>query len=160
MAQTLKEQILAILPKLSKDDLAAVHLMAGHLLGAATGGSNDGAGTVGQAVFNALSAALGLPISYQSFNLTSAAKQYDKKLPELLKFLNGSFEGWDKNKVTQEAFLRMLFGLLADDLKEREVTPSIGIMISNMSRMPEVFDSSFPLYRESGLGKVILKKFQ
>lgn len=156
----LKESIFGALPKLSRDDLVAVHLMAGHLLGAATAPIDEGAGTANQAIFNALVAALGLPLAYSSFNLTSSAKLFEKKLPSLIEFLNVNFKGWDAKKVTQLAFLRMLFGLLVDDLKEREVTPSMGILISNMGRIPEVFDNAFPFYRESGLGKVILKKFQ
>jgi len=160
MALTLKEQILSLLPKLARDDLAAIHLMAGHLLGAATVAPEAEADTVGQGIFDALVAALGLPLAYSSFTLTTSAKTFDKKVPGLVKFLNTSFPGWDAKKVSEQAFLRMLFGLLVDDLKEREVTPTLGILIANISRVPEVFDNSFPMYLESGLGKVILKKFQ
>lgn len=154
-----KDQILGALPTLSKADLISVHAVAGQLLGAAGATPQSGTGQTAQ-IFDALAGALCLTVPYTSFDVTSTARKFDAQLPDLTVFLNVQFSGWDKNKLTQLAFLKMLFGLLADDLKGRGVAPTLGIMVVNLRRLPEVFDNAFPGYREAGLGKMILKNFQ
>lgn len=153
-----KSDILGALPKLSRGDLEAVHAMASHLLGATAAPATAG-GTLGGAVFDALVAALGASMAYSRYSPT-ASRQFEKKLPDLTKFLDQHFEGWNQNKVSQLAFLKMLFSLLADDLKERGVAPTIGIMVTNIPRLSEVFNNAFPGYLANGLGSMILKNFQ
>lgn len=155
-----KEQILGALPKLERPDLEAIHAVTGSLLGAATGVLTKPASPLALTTFAALAGAVASPMPYASFNATSAARKFDAYLPDMTAFLNVQFSGWDKNKVSQQAFLTMLFGLLADDLKSRGVAPTLGIMVVNLKRLPEVFDNAFPNYREAGLGKMILKRFQ
>jgi hypothetical protein len=129
--------------------------MATHLQGR-TGAVDEGATPLGQVVFSALVAALGRPTAPLTGPI---AKQLNKRLTNLTDFLNRDLRGWDKNKISQQAFLRMLFRLLASDLKNRNVTPTLGILITNMQRLPEVFDASFPGYREAGIAHIIFDQF-
>lgn len=153
-----KEEVLAALPKLSRADLEAVAAVAAHLLGA--GGALPVEATpLAITLFEALGGALGRSIS----PLNAPAKviaQVNAKGPPLAAVLTQGFPGWDARKTTQLAFLRMLMGLLMDDLSNRGVTPSLGVVVTNLQRIPEVFDTSFPDYRASGLGPLILKRFQ
>lgn len=153
-----KDTILGALPALSQVDLAAIHAVAGQLLGAATGRSKNQPTVDSSLFFDALGAALGQPVF--GFNPTIRLR-FDKALPALTSFLDTDFKGWDANKVGQIAFLRMLFNLLVKDLKERGVPPTLGIIVNNMPRIPEVFDAAFPGYRESGIAaEMILKHFK
>jgi hypothetical protein len=152
-----KDQILGALPALNASDLTMVQAAVNQLLGAATGATEPGAGPLGETVFSALGAALGLSVPFAALP-SDIARRFKNSLPPLVTFLDTNFDGWQANKITQLAFLRMLFGLLVDDLKRRGVNPMIGIIIVNMVRLPEVFNAAFPGYLEAGLGGVILKQ--
>lgn len=153
-----KGQILEILPKLTRTDLEQVHATAGSLLGGATGAAESGPTGVAEVTFNALVTALGLSMPYSALP-TDIARRFKNAVPPLVKFLDSNFPGWASNKITQLAFLRMLFGLLVDDLKGRGVTPRIGMIVVNMVRLPEVFNAAFPDYLEAGLGGIILNQY-
>lgn len=148
---------MAALPSLARADLEAVHGLCTHLLGA-TGTAQPGALGAGLALYDALVTALGASVPYSALP-TDSARRFRKAVPHFIKFLDTNFVGWDSNKITKTAFLRMLFTLLVTDLKGRGVSPSVNIIIVNMGRMSEVFDNSFPNYLENKLGHVILKQY-
>jgi hypothetical protein len=154
----LRDQILSALPKLSKADLIAIHGAASHILGA-TAAPQGEATPQARSIFSALQATLGASISIPAATSTLGQHFY-KKLPTVIGFLDMQFKGWDTNKITEAAFLRMLFGLLANDLTRRGIKPSLGVMVVHLHRLSEVFGNSFPGYIEAGLGKMILKQFQ
>ena len=151
----IKDEILVALPKLPKADLEAIHALAGHLLG-----PTSGLGEQGQAIFDALAASLGLTASYASITASKPARLFIQRLPAFVLFMGKNFPGWDDTKVGQQAFLRMLFGLIITDLNNRGVTASLGMVVSNMGRLPEIVETNFPDYLKSGMGYVILKRFQ
>jgi len=151
-----KTDILAALPKLSQVDLVAIQVMAASLLKGRTAALPAGAGLVHQTTLNALLATVGATQGAPKALLT----KFNAKLPGLTRFLDENFPGWGKNRVTQEAFLRMLFGLLHDNIKSIGLTPSLGVMINHLGRMHEVVEDAFPNYLASGMGPVILKRFQ
>src|SRR4051812_5293181 len=99
---------------------------------------------------------------YASFSQTTAGKQFPKKAANLIKFLDQYFDGWNKNKISAHAFLCMLLNLVQADLQERLTAANVtaGVMVSNLDRMPEIFDNAFPNYLESGLSNLILKQFK
>lgn len=155
-----KDQILAALPNLQKSDLEAIHAISGSLLAGATGASaSSGAVPLAPMIFDALVSAVGATTAYSSYSPT-ATRQFEKRVPDLTKFLDAHFTGWDNNKVGQIAVLRMLFGLIADDLRGRGVNPTIGMLVVNMGRIAEVFENAFPGYLESGIASVVLKNFR
>ena len=155
-----KDKILAALPTLDRASLEAIQAITASLLNGPTAAHDKGVTELTLALFNALQAVCGQPTAYKTFAQTTAAKHLQKRLPDVTTFLDDNFNGWDKNKVSQQAFLQMLFGLLADDLKSRGVKPSLGIMVNNLGRVAEVFDQAFPDYLAGKMGGMILKRFQ
>lgn len=154
-----KDEILGVLPTLDRTSLEAIHALTGALLGAT--GAIDSPLPPQQAVcFNALVSALGASIAYASLANTQTGKLFNKRMPDFITFLDTNFKGWDSNKITQLAFLRMIFTLIKDDLQKRDVTPSVGMVVSNMIRIRDVFEQAFPGYLSGGMGEVILKRFK
>lgn len=109
-------------------------------------------------LFDALSGHLNAMAGWPTMAGTKYGKLLVKNAPAVEKFLNRHFEGWDRNKLKQMAFMRLLIGLLADDLKERGVPRTFGIMVTNLTRLPEVVDNAFPNYLAAGLGPELLKR--
>ena len=161
MAALTKDQILAALPKLSQADIAAIAAMATSLSAGRTAAPDKRGAAAGSAIFDALQAAVGATMPYETFMATrNGTKLHAQGIPHLELFLDKHFKGWNNNRVSQQAFLSFMFELLADDLKERGVTPTLGIMVVNLNRVHEVFENAFPGYIASGMGKLILKNFQ
>lgn len=154
----IKDEILTALPLMSHSDLMAIHAMAGHLLQPHPLGGNDGASTLAPILFDALQATAGGTVPYASVALTKTGKLLIKNAPNVEQFFNKHFKGWDKNKIVKLAFIQLMTMLLSDDLKERGVTPTLGIMVANLNRLPEVFRNAFPGYLETGVGPLLLKK--
>lgn len=155
-----KDAVLATLPTLTRPELEQVHAIATTLLGGRTGNVAPAASPLAGALLAAVSEAVNATVTPSNLQGTASGRHFEKHLPSAIKFLNGHFEGWQDNKLVQTAFLSMLMELLRDDLKERGVTPSIGIMISNLTRLPEVFENAYPGYLEAGMGLVVLNHFK
>jgi hypothetical protein len=153
-----KDEILVALPSLNRAELEAVQATAGHLLGGRVSGAPNGATTAPQVLFDALAATVARPIPYSMLpaNLT---KQYEAHFPSLVIFFDRYFKGWDSNRTTQTGFLRMIFSLMAADLKVRKVAPSVQALIYSMPRIYEIVDSAFPEYLENDKGHMNLKMF-
>jgi len=153
-----KDQILTALPSLSHPELEAVQAMALSLLGGRVSNVSNEANTTRQTVFDALTAAISHPMPYS--NMPAAlAKHYDAAFPSLIYFFDKYFKGWDSNKITQTGFLRMIFSLMAHELKERGVAPSVGSLIYNLPRIYEIVDNAFPDYLRRNMGHMLLKVF-
>lgn len=154
-----RDQILGALPGLNRSDLEAIQAVIIQLLGGRTSNVSNEASTARQTVFDALTAAISRPMPYSGLP-PALAKHYDANFPNLIIFFDKYFKGWDSNKITQTGFLRMIFGLIARDLKEREATPSVGSLIYNLPRIYEIVDNAFPNYLKSNMGHMILKMFK
>ena len=160
-----RDEIIGALPNLDQADLKAIQVLITNLVRSPspiigrTGAIQNVADAASQLTLNALAATVGL--SNATFSLPERTQgHFDKRCPKLINFLDENFTGWDTHKNSQIAFLRMLFGLLADDLKERGVNPTIGIMILSLGRIPEIVDAAYPGYRESGMTDLILRHFK
>src|SRR6202012_5572257 len=125
-----KTDILGALPKLSKADLEAVHAMAGHLLGGATGAIAKPLPPYPQAVFDALTATLGLAVAYETIG-PQWQKRFLAQMRGLFNFLDMNFPTWAKKKIVQKAFLREMFSWLERDLKSSGVSLTLGVMIKH-----------------------------
>ena len=152
-----KGQILASLPKLSHAELQEISAVIGHLLTAGAAVPIDEANPQVALSFDALSAALKLTAPLSSLPPALAVK-LAKQADPLWVFSHQHFEGWDDNKLKQIAFLRLMFKLLKDDLTRIGIKPTYTTMVHNMHRMPEVFDSAYPGYRDAGLAYIILNR--
>jgi hypothetical protein len=133
--------LLATLPSLSKHDLALVRGAADRLLGVS-------AATAGP-LYDALTNVLRLKLGFAQFQRTATYKIWQKAEPGVVSFMN---EGWPGlSKVATMALMTYLLELLVSDLKGRGVPVSLGAVVSNLGRLPEVFDNNFPGYAEAGL---------
>lgn len=155
-----KDQILATLPRLSFEELTIVHSMAAHLIAGRAAPQSNQASALAALCYDALSGPLNVTQPYATMAGTKWGKQFEKKVPDLAKWLDQHFEGWNNNKVSQLAFLRMLFTMMANDLKRRNLPRSLAIAVTNLEQIPRIVENAFPGYLDSGLGKVILKNFQ
>lgn len=151
-----KDDILAALPTLTRPELEAIQAVCASLTGGHTAAFEPGAGTLAASLLNALCAAVNATVSPANLSGTATGKTFNKHLPAVTKFLAAHFKGYDDNKLVELAFLRLLADLLADDLKGRGVTPTIGILVTNLTRLPEVFDNAYPGYLAAGMGSFIL----
>ena len=78
---------------------------------------------------------------------------------EVIKFVN-YFESTSQIKLKQierQVLLRLLFKLLIDDMKRIGIAITLKAIVNNMSRIPDVFDRSFPGYLSSGLAYFVIK---
>lgn len=154
-----RDYILGVLPKLSADDLQAVLALTTSLL-KGRGDVETGQARPTGLLFEALSNHLQAVAPWATVAKTKAGKMLLEREPELSKFFNLHFRGWNDNKVQSLAFLMMMLELLSDDLKERGVSPTFGIMVLNLNRLPEVFRNAFPGYLENYMGYFVLRKLR
>lgn len=155
-----KNQILAALPKLSQADLAELAAVISHLQNKArTAGKPEGAITVPQLLFDALAATVGASMRLQNLP-PPLLKKLNTQAGPLKQFLDTDFKGWDENKLTQTAFLTFLMSLLTNMLTAYGTKPSVRTMILNLDKLPKAFDEEFPDYRLSGMGHMVLRRFQ
>lgn len=145
-----KNQVLAALPKLTKADLATVRAAVDHLLG-----PQQGATLTAPPLFNALAGLIGNRVTYQAFTTMGAYKHWAKNVTTVDEFITEHFP--DTSKVLSAALLRFLMELIVDDLKGRKVPATLGSITVNLGRLPEIFESAFPGYLESGAAHLIVK---
>ncbi len=154
-----KDQLLSALPSLTRPELEQVAAVAASLLGGRIANVAVPASPLAAPIFEALSVAANATVTLENLSGTTAGKGFAKYLPAVTKFLDAHFEGWAYNKLVQSAFLSMLMELLRDDLKERGVKPTLGVMVNNLGRLPEVFDNAYPGYLEARMGGLVLQHF-
>ena len=155
----IKDEILAALPKLPKGDLMAIQAVLNHLLGGPTGPLNAGGTVIAPVMFEALARAL--PLAISPLNVPSQTMRlYNERAAQIVLWLNENFTDWNTKKVTELAFLTSLFDLLIKDLRKNKITPTLGVVITHMIRIPKVFDDAFPGYIKSRMGNLVLKHFQ
>lgn len=92
--------------------------------------------------------------SYVSFQKTVSWRPWQQNQQIVSSFVSSLWPGL--SKVQEVALTHFLLSLLADDLKYLEVPVSIGSLSVNLGRLPELFDRSFPGYRENGLAGIVL----
>ncbi len=96
-------------------------------------------------------------MSWNHFETTSAYKDFNRHAPGAVLFITKTFGG---TKTREMAAMKLVVGLLIDDLKKREIPVSLGSVCRNLNLLPMVFDAAFPNYRESGLVPMLLKQME
>lgn len=153
-----KDDVLGALSGFNQADLAQIHALTSHLMGR-TGVRVKPPPPHAHEILGALVSALGLT-TYRYEALSPPAKrQFEAKVPTMTGWLDKNFKAWAANSIVQQAFMRMMFGLIIADLKGRQVKSSIGVVIANMDRLSAVFEAAFPGYLEAGMGHIILERF-
>lgn len=154
-----KDQILEALPGLSASDLTMIQATITGLLGGRIGNVAAPAGTLAAPLFEALCGAVNATVPLSNIVGTPTGKTFQKHVPPTQQFLDRYFKGWDRQAIVQMAFLRMLMELLCEDLKTRGAAPTVGVMVTNLLRLPEIFENAYPGYLDAGLGDMVLRHF-
>lgn len=141
-------EIIAALPSLSKPELAAVKAAADRLL----------VGPVGTAtpLYEALQAVARVRLPYDRFIKSKAGQGWPERQKQAMTFVQATWP--ELPKVQKQPLLRFLLSLLADDLKRRNITVSMGTMALNVGELPRVVDQSFPGYRLRGESASLMLK--
>ena len=139
-----KDQVLTLLPKLKRDELQAVKAVLDSLLSS----KNNNVELWG----DACRVVLGIEQRFAIVKTVAAKRNLDAA-EEFLKSVLP-----EHCRAHLMAARQRLVSLLADDLKRRKVNPTVGIILANLGRLPEVFDNAYPDYRKSGLAWIIFTK--
>lgn len=145
------EQIIAALPSLPRQDRLAVRAAVDHLL---QGKGSTDRGAI--ALYEIIAKGVG---SSMPFGRVPAALQASlaASAPGFEAFTNEVWPG--HTRIQHIVIARELLRLLAGDLHERQVPVSVSAIIKNLGRIQDVFDESYPNYRQAGLGALILKNW-
>jgi hypothetical protein len=138
-----KDRVLALLPKLKRDELQEVRAVLNNLLSQNTPITNV------ELWLDAIKVVLGVGFIVK----TRTPKKHFDTAEEFLKRVLP-----EHRRVNLMAGRQRLVSLLANDLKKRKVNPTVGIIIANLGRLPEVFDNAYPGYRDSGLAWMIFAR--
>lgn len=150
-----RDDILAALPKLTRNDLLALQGVILSLLGAS---KPDDLSHPSLKLYSALTAICGASVPYATFLLSNHGKLFKKNTPAVMEFIAATFPNL-KTKVEEQAVMRLVLGLVVDDLAARlRAKPSMGMVASNLPRIPELFENAYPGYLESGLAHLIADK--
>jgi hypothetical protein len=138
--------ILSLLPQISRHDLALVRAAVDRLLGAAD---------TATPLYDALLTVTGVKMPFSRFQRSKAGKHFAEGEKLVLNFVNDTWA--DLGTVTSQSLLVYLLEMLADDLKRRGITPSVGTLALNLSSVPQVFDNNYPGYRDDEMAPMILE---
>ena len=138
-------ELIAVLPSMSKHELAVLRGAIERLLGHQASPASP--------LYAALTAVAGVKLPYQRFQASASYKAWPQNEKLVLTFIRDT---WDPTKVTEAALSQYLMGLLADDLKGRGLPVSVGTLAVNISSIPQVFEQAFPGYRAAGLAQWVL----
>lgn len=143
------DQVLALLPELTDKERLSVSSALSFLAK-----PQDKADPVSTLIFSTLTEVVE---AHQSMTGLSTYYRglFDKHLPAfkalLVRFKQGGGRG-------AAQVMRLLWRMLADDLKRRQIPVSLGSMILNMGRVAEAFESAFPGYLDSGLADLVMRR--
>ncbi len=146
-------EIIGALPKLDQHELVLLRAALNQLI-RVDGEAPDETSPL----YDCMASLLGVGLSFRDFHNVNAYRSWRKAAPAVVLFIEQSFP--EATKVAKMAVMRFLLEALRDDLLERGVPITIGTMSSNLDRLPEVFDASFPMYREAGMAHLVLKQME
>lgn len=151
--------ILSALASLSQAELATVKAACEHLLN-----KEDTKDDPTKPLYDSVLRAMGGPhggtyrLRWGVFKGTTTHSTWKKHAPGVVSFIDQTYPG--ASKVAKMAILQVLLDALIDDLKQRGVTITLGTLVSNLSRLPEIYDTCYPDYRKSGMAGVILNAME
>jgi hypothetical protein len=99
-------------------------------------------------------------LPYEALKRSAMAATWVKYAPEAITFIENTWPQAKRNKIVRMGLERLLISVLVDDLRSKNVKITVGTLVRNLGRLPEVFDSEFPQYRENQLQGLILKAME
>jgi hypothetical protein len=139
-----KDQVLALLPKLTRQELREVAAACESLIPAVSG-RNPEYDELAQTIAW-MCERLGM-----SKHFTVPKKEFIKHGKPVLKFMRTHFAEETKVKVVRLAVLQFLVVMLVEWLKKSQVPINARTITLNLDKIPERFQFSFPGYIECGL---------
>jgi hypothetical protein len=142
--------ILSALAKLNKKELATVRAAIDQLV------KPQAASPVALSLFEAIKLACGSTMPYS--RLKGAV--WAKCAAEANMFIDTTWPNINGNKLVRMGLERLLISLLIEDLREKGVKVTVGSIVCNLGRLPEVFDQNYPDYRQNQLQSLVLKAME
>lgn len=150
-----KDSILAVLPSLSPQELTELQSVIGQLLNNAPQAVADA--FVCRPLFDALTSALGVRIALSQFVQGNMYRHWQKHAPVAMTLISEQWPG-PHTRLIEGALYRLIIDLVVTDLQKRlGHQPSIGMVITNLGRVPQLYDNAYPGYRESGISRLVLE---
>lgn len=147
--------IIAALPTLTPKELAVVWAAVDRLADAQQNISD-----ATMPLYDAVCAVLSVRVPYRDFSTSNVAKAWRRHAPSVIGYIESTWPQVQRSRVQKAALMQFLIELLRDDLKERKIPISLGVIVNNLGAVPEVFEKAFPSYRSSGLAHLVLDQMQ
>lgn len=147
-------EIMQALPRLKVEELATIKAGIEHLLKGNASDTRDAT----EPLYDVVARAIGAKQSFQSFKGMRAFLTWKSKAPGVVLFIDELYP--QAKLVAKQALMSMLVDGLITALKRHKVPITIGTMATNIARLPQVFETAFPDYRESGMQHMILKAME
>ncbi len=93
-------------------------------------------------------------IPYKSFLKSSYGAAWKTKAQIACDFFNSTFPSGKQN--SRAVLARMILNQLCNNLREKGVVPTMGILTNSMDSLPAIFESLFPGYRANGLAHLVI----
>lgn len=154
------DDIIKVLPDLTEDDLKKVRDTISFLLGSEGSGPDVVITAEEEELLDAMqkvivSENIAPMFNYRIFKGSKYFKDWRVKIKGLANFVEKHFG--KLSKVDRLGVYVLMYSILVNDLRQRNIPVSIGSITNNSNRLAETLNAEFPDYLNSGLGRVILK---
>jgi hypothetical protein len=109
-------------------------------------------------VYSSLMTTLGKRVPYRQFVESAHGKAYKRDISFTEQFFEPLLRGTPR--VVNNAFMRNVWRLAAEDLQRRNIPVGINSMAYSVSRLPDIFNAAFPGYVDSGAVNLIFKSLK
>lgn len=152
MAQTAKisaAKIIAELPRLSKSELKTVELAVRQL--------STSENEIDEGLFSVISVQLNSRAPYSFFVKSRFYKSWLAGQANFADFVEDITAKKNLKKVQLLAVKRFLIQLIIEDLKTRNIRPTVGTVATSIGRIYDIFDCAYPGYIKAGHGDLVVK---
>lgn len=145
-------QIISALPKLKPKELASIKAAIEQLQ------PTEAPDKDVQLLYDAILTTINSTLPWAKFEGSSAYKDFQTHALGAILFITKTFNS--STRTTTFSVMRLMIGLLGNDLHKMGIHPTLGSVCRNLNRLPMVFDDAFPNYRESGLVPMLMKQME
>ena len=92
---------------------------------------------------------------FQVFTRSNFYPQFIRNTESIMRFIDENFDC--EKRISRLAMIRFLILMLIRNLDNQSLPLRIGVITTNLSRIPDIVDRAFPGYLESGLLDKVVK---
>ena len=151
-----KDTILKLLPSLNEKEIAEI---VGLLALLKTKKKPTLATASSERWFEAIAGVLGIRLGYAGAVKTAAGRNLKAATASAEDFMNSIITEKVTRELGRSAIRKFLVELLVADMKRRGLSPTWGMVVTGLQRLPDVVDAAFPGYRSAGLTHLIFDRF-